>query len=168
MDKINRLSKTKALLAVGVFAAAISAALWFWMWHYRGLSVFNPGVEQVAALLAYLVSLGTLSLFVVRLRGRGLVAAAFALTGANAALWIADWLIAQYYVQFFALTHPFPIQAYDSRYVHNWQLFFLEPFMLLLRLGVFLFWLTSLACLIWRTVRPSLTQPSLPKSLNHE
>ncbi len=150
MDKINRLNKAKALPIVGIFSAAISAALWFWMWHTRGLSVFNPGAEQVAALLAYLVSLAALILCIARLRGRRLVVAALVLTGANAVLWLADWLIAQYYVQFFALTHPFPLQAYDSRYVHNWQLFFLEPFMLLLRLGVFLFWLTSLICLVWR------------------
>ncbi len=155
MLKINRFDKAKALPAIGVFSAAVSAALWAWMWHYRGLTVFNLGVEHVAALLAYLVSLVTLSLFIARLRGRRLVAAAIALTAANAALWVAYWLIQQYYFQFFALTHPFPIQAYDSRYIHNWQMFFLEPFLLLLRLGMFLFWLTSLACLIWRALRPS-------------
>ena len=123
MDKINRLNKTKAFLALGVFSAAVSAALWAWMWHYRGLSGFNPGPERVAAL---------------------------ALTVANAILWIAYWLINQYYLQFFALTHPFPIQAYDSRYVHNWRMAFLEPFLLLLQLGMFLFWLASLTCLILR------------------
>ncbi len=51
MDKINRLDKAKALPAIGVFSAAVSAALWFWI------------------------------------------------------------LINQYYFQFFALTHPFPIQV---------------------------------------------------------
>ena len=123
MDKINRFNTTKAFLVLGVFSAAVSAALWAWMWHYRGLSGFNPGAEHVAAL---------------------------ALTVANAILWIAYWLINQYYLQFFALTHPFPIQAYDSRYVHNWRMAFLEPFLLLLQLGMFLFWLASLTCLILR------------------
>ena len=111
MLKINRLNKAKALPAVGVLSAAVSAALWAWMWHSRGLSVFDPGAEQAAALLAYLVSLATLSLFIGRLSGRRLVAAALVLTAANAILWIAGWLINQYYVQFFALTHPFPIQV---------------------------------------------------------
>ena len=155
MDKINRFNTTKALLALGVFSAAVSAALWAWMWHYRGLSGFNPGAEHVAALFFYLVSLAALIVFITRLRGRRLVVAALALTGANAVLWIADWLINQYYFQFFALTHPFPIQAYGPRYVQNWRMLFLEPFMLLLQLGTALFWLTGLACLIWRTVRPS-------------
>ncbi len=155
MDKINRLNKTKALPAIGVFSAAISAALWFWMWHYRGLSAFNPGAEHIVAFLFYLASLVTLILFIGRLRGRHLVVATLVLTVVNAVLWIAYWLINQYYLQFFVLTHPFPIQAYDSRYVHNWRMAFLEPFMLLLQLGTALFWLTGLACLIWRTVRPS-------------
>jgi hypothetical protein len=175
MDKINRLNKTRALLAVGVFSAAVSAALWFWTWHYRGLTVMKPGAEQGAALFFSLVALAALVLFVARLRGRHLVAAVLALTVANAVLWLAYWLINQYYLHFFALTHPFPIQAYGPRYVQNWRMFFLEPFMLLLRLGMFLFWLTGLACLIWRTARPSPerrnllpAQPSLPDGLNHE
>ncbi len=42
------------------------------------------------------------------------VSAAPMLTGANLGLWIADWLINHYYFQFFALTHPFPIQAYET------------------------------------------------------
>ena len=150
MDKINRFNKTKAFLAIGVFSAVVSAALWAWMWHYRGLTGFNLGAEHVVALLFYLASLVTLILFIGRLRGRHLVAAALALTVANAILWIAYWLINQYYLQFFALTHPFPIQAYDSRYVHNWRMAFLEPFLLLLQLGMFLFWLASLTCLILR------------------
>jgi hypothetical protein len=155
MDKTNRLNKTKALPAIGVFSAALSAALWAWMWHYRGLSLFNPGAGHVAAFLFYLASLVTLILSIGRLRGRHLVAAALALTVANAVLWIAYWLINQYYLQFFALTHPFPIQAYGPRYVQNWRMAFLEPFLLLLQLGMFLFWLTSLAYLIGRTAWPS-------------
>ncbi len=64
MDKINRLNKTKTLPAIGVFSAAVLAAL-------------TP-------------------------------------TGANAVLWIADRLINHYYFQFFALTHSFRIQAYET------------------------------------------------------
>ena len=150
MLKINRLNKTQALPAIGVFSAAVSAALWFWMWHYQGLSIINLRAEHGAALFFYLVSLVALVLFITHLRGRHLVVAVAALTVANAALWIADWLINQYYLQFFALTHPFPIQAYGPRYVQNWRMFFLEPFMLLLQLGTALFWLTGLICLILR------------------
>ena len=128
MLKINRLNKTQALPAIGVFSAAVSAALWFWMWHYQGLSIINLRAEHGVALFFYLVSLVALVLFITRLRGRRLVVAVAALTIANAALWIADWLIDQYYLQFFALTHPFPIQAYGSRYVQNWRMAFLEPF----------------------------------------
>ena len=65
-----------------------------------------------------------------------LVVAAVALTVANAALLIITWLISQYYRQFFVPTHPFPIQAYDPRYVQNWRSFFLEPFLLLLQFGM--------------------------------
>ena len=79
-----------------------------------------------------------------------LAVAAVALTLAIAALLTITWLTNQYYPEFFVLTHPFPIQAYDSRYVHNWRIFFLEPFLLLLQLGMFLFWLASLTCLILR------------------
>jgi hypothetical protein len=151
MLKINKFNQTKVLLAIGVFSGALSAALWAWMWHYQGLSLINMRAEHSAALLFfYLVSLLALTLFIARLRGWHLVAVALALTVANAVLWLAYWLIDQYYLQFFILTHPFPIPAYRPRYVQNWRLFFLEPFMLLLRLGVFLFWLDSLACLIWR------------------
>ena len=160
MDKINGFNKTKALLAIGVFSAVVSAALWFWMWHYRSLSIFNLRAEHGVTLLFYLVGLAALSLFIGRLRGRRLVVAALVLTVANAVLWIAYWLINRYYFQFFALTHPFPIQAYDSRYVHNWRMAFLEPFLLLLQLGMFLFWLTGLACLIWR--RRITAQASTP------
>ena len=117
MDKINRFNTTRAFLAIGVFSAAVSAALWAWMWHYQGVSIFNLGAGHGAALFFYLVSLAALTLFIGRLRGRHLAFAALALTGANAVLWITYWLIHQYYFQFFALTHPFPIQAYDSRYV---------------------------------------------------
>jgi hypothetical protein len=155
MLKINKLNEAKALPAVGVFSAALSAALWAWMWHYQGLSIISLRAEHGAALFFYLVSLVALIVFITRLRGRHLVAAALALTGANAVLWIAYWLINRYYLQFFALTHPFPIQAYGPRYVQNWRMAFLEPFILLLQLGMFLFWLTSLACLVWRTARPS-------------
>ncbi len=155
MLKINRLNKTKALPAIGALSAAVSAALWFWMWHYRGLSIFSLRAEHAAALLFYLAALAALILSIARLHGRRLIVAALALTVANVVLWIAGWLIDQYYFQFFALTHPFPIETYDSRYVHNWRMAFLEPFLLLLRLGMFLFWLTSLACFIWRAVRPS-------------
>jgi hypothetical protein len=160
MLKINKLNKASTLLTIGVFSAAlpapavgqVSAALWAWMWHYQGLSIISLRAGHGVALFFYLVSLVALIVFITRLRGRRLGVAALALSGANGVLWIADWLINQYYFQFFALAHPFPIQAYDSRYVHNWRMFFLEPFLLLLQLGMFLFWLASLACLIWRAV----------------
>ena len=153
MLKINKLNKAKALLTIGVFLVAVSAALWFWGWRYRGALISALRAEHGAALLLYLAALATLTVFIGRLRGRRLAGAAVALTMANAVLWIAYWLINQYYFQFFALTHPFPIQAYDSRYVHNWRIFFLEPF-LLLQLGMLIFWLTSLICLIRRKVQP--------------
>jgi hypothetical protein len=163
MLKINKLNKAGTLLTIGVFSAAlpapavgqVSAALWAWMWHYQGLSVISLRAGHGVAFFFYLVSLVALIVFITRLRGRRLGVAALALSGANGVLWIADWLIKQYYFQFFALAHPFPIQAYDSRYVHNWRMFFLEPFTLLLQLGMVLFWLTSLICIVLRKVRSS-------------
>jgi hypothetical protein len=88
MDKINKLNKVKALLAVGVFSAAVSVALWAWMAHYHGLPI------------------------------------------ANAVLLMTAWLTNRYYRPFFALTHPSPIQAYDSGYAYHRRIFFLEPFLL--------------------------------------
>jgi hypothetical protein len=161
MDKINKLNNVKSLLVVGAGSALVSAALWAWMWHTQGVSIFNLRAEHGAALFFYLVSLAALTLFIGRLRGRHLAVAAVALTLANAPLLIITWLISQYYREFFVLTHPFPIQAYDPRYVHNWRIFFLEPFLLLLQFGLLIVWLSSLACLILRKVRPGPERQSL-------
>lgn len=142
MTVIKRLRKWHFLL---LGSTLILIALFLWYWDWRSLGIPRPlRAEHFMTLLAMLLGFVVLGIFVVRLTRRQvtIMLIGMVITNLFAAL-ITLW-INRTYPAFFDLLRPTAIEAYDSVYVDNWRLLFLNPALYALHLGLLLLWAESL------------------------
>jgi hypothetical protein len=141
------------LLFLGALLAFLSMLAWYAHWYWAD-SYEKVTFYQKAALIAYLLSLFFLILWLVRLKDQRarILCLAFLLT--DLFLYAISSLINTYYLALFSFSRELlagkSIEAYDPRYVTNWKIFFLQPFMYMLIAGSMVLTLSAMAILVER------------------
>jgi hypothetical protein len=134
----------------GVTSAILSTAAWVANWY---LPEIRPGHARwtYVALTTYVLSLIALLLWMTRLKSKQLIPPILFFLFASLLIFIATRLIKANYIELFSLTRELfrgkSIEEYDPRYVMNWGILFLYPFLFMLNGATLLLFL--LAFLLW-------------------
>jgi hypothetical protein len=114
-----------------------------------------PRVEHYLPIGTYGFGLLVLGFFLAHLSQSGLDRALKALAMINLLIALGGTISLRHYRAFFALVHPFPIEAYRVTYLTNWRLYFYQPLLFAALGGGLALWLVSL--FVWRASQRRLT-----------
>ncbi|HLU10145.1 MAG TPA: hypothetical protein VK003_10800 [Oceanobacillus sp.] len=148
---MNPTQKSRRLLVIGFLFAAF---LWYLHWYHDG-GILTGDTLRGFALIAYLISLLALIRYLTTSTSKRLLITGVVLLATGLLMPLLDSLLEPYYYQIFAATRSTPLETYDSRYLTNYRLFFVEPFILMLEVALFALGLTAFITLAFRKLRLS-------------
>jgi hypothetical protein len=141
----------RLLVSIGLGSALLATISWFYT--QGGPKPLIP----LITLLVYLAGCASLLVWISSLGIRNQLAAGIAL---GVTVLVGLWLDQNYYLQLTALIHRHPLNEYDPRYLHNWNLFVFDPYVYLLIQTLGLFSLFSCVQAVWDFVASRLRRPS--------
>ena len=146
-------------LIAGVIFAVISTAAWIADWY---LPETQPGndVFIYISLVTYMLSFITIVIWLTRLNNNQLMTAVVFFLIASVLTYALTQFLKANHIEFFSFSRELfrekLIEEYDPRYVTNWGILFLYPYLFMLNAAmVFLF---LLALMIWAIKRSKETK----------
>ncbi len=141
-------------LIAGLLLVILAGALWFSSWRQAGMSL-PPRIEHALPIGAFGFGLFVLAIYLVQLPPNLLDRSLKVLAMINLLVALGGILSLRHYRGFFALVHPFPIEAYRGTYLMNWRLYFYQPLLFAALGGGLALWLVAL--FVWRGSQRRLT-----------